>query len=305
MVKYIYIAFVVLQFILALGNRPKGSRWLYITSFVVFSIIQYLPWLDDINNRLYTLIGSFFLVGLAFSKGAFPNANGVLDYIGQFIVSTNGVITISLISVFGVYITASLLYLDPWHLITSFLQYLLMATSYINIINVYAFSNWHDVSWGTKGADKADALPSAQTTKKSDTEGGASIEVLEYELPQADIDGKFEKVVKRALTKYQPPKKNEKTTLDDAYKNFRTNLIITWIFSNWILVLLITSDSLSGQFFFDSNAQEEAATGLTDVERRTEIYFRVILYATAILAIVRYHITVLLTRLTLIAFPVA
>ena len=39
-VNYIYVAFVVLQFILALGNRPKSSKWLYITSFVVFAIIQ-------------------------------------------------------------------------------------------------------------------------------------------------------------------------------------------------------------------------------------------------------------------------
>ena len=128
------------------------------------------------------------------------------------------------------------------------LQYLLMATSYVNILNVYAFCNWHDVSWGTKGADKADALPSAQTTKKSDTEGGASVEVLEYELPQADIDSKFEKVVKKALMPYKEPKKDTSRSLDDAYKNFRTKLIITWIFTyrslvcvRWLIVLGIGS----------------------------------------------------------------
>lgn len=138
---------------------------------------------------------------------------------------------LALASTFGAYIVASLLYLDPWHLVTSFVQYLLMATSYINILNVYAFCNWHDVSWGTKGADKADALPSAQTTKKSESDGGASVEVLEYELPQADIDGKFEKVVKKALQPYKEPKSDEKPSLDDAYKNFRTKLIILWIFT--------------------------------------------------------------------------
>ena len=30
------------QFILALGNRPKGSKWSYIISFVIFGIIQYI-----------------------------------------------------------------------------------------------------------------------------------------------------------------------------------------------------------------------------------------------------------------------
>lgn len=30
---------------------------------------------------------------------------------------------------------------EPWHLITSFVQYLLMAPSFINVLNVYAFAN--------------------------------------------------------------------------------------------------------------------------------------------------------------------
>src|SRR5947207_92643 len=179
--------------------------------------------------RLYTLVSSFILVAIGF--GAVPEAIGWYDFINKFFVSINGVILIALASTFGTYIVASILYFDPWHLLTSFGQYLLMATSYVNILNVYAFCNWHDVSWGTKGADKADALPSAQTTKKSDTEGGASVEVLEYELPQADIDSKFEKIVKKALVPYKEPKKNDKPSLDDSYKNFRTKLIITWIFT--------------------------------------------------------------------------
>jgi len=33
----------------------------------------------------------------------------------------------------------------------SYPQYLFVASSYTNILNIYAFSNWHDVSWGTKG----------------------------------------------------------------------------------------------------------------------------------------------------------
>jgi chitin synthase len=42
-IKYIYVALVILQFILALGNRPKGSKWIYIFSFCMFALIQYLP----------------------------------------------------------------------------------------------------------------------------------------------------------------------------------------------------------------------------------------------------------------------
>ena len=34
---------------------------------------------------------------------------------------------------------------DPWHMITSFLQYLLLSPMYINILNIYAFANLDDV----------------------------------------------------------------------------------------------------------------------------------------------------------------
>ena len=36
-------------------------------------------------------------------------------------------------------------------MITSFVQYLLLLPSYVNILLIYAFCNLHDVSWGTKG----------------------------------------------------------------------------------------------------------------------------------------------------------
>jgi hypothetical protein len=60
------------------------------------------------------------------------------------------------------------------------------------------------------------------------------------------------------------------------------------MYRNWLLVLLITSDSLSGKFFFDSNQETEAAVqGQTDVQKRTADYFKYLLYATALLSFVR------------------
>lgn len=36
-------------------------------------------------------------------------------------------------------------------MLTSFVQYLLLLPSYVNILLIYAMCNLHDVSWGTKG----------------------------------------------------------------------------------------------------------------------------------------------------------
>lgn len=227
-VKYLYLGLLGLQFILALGNRPKGSRWSYIMSFVGFGLIQ-----------LYLLIDTVFLVVHSLSN---LNASK-LSSAGEFFSNTGpGIIVIAIAATFGLYFIASFLYLDPWHMFTSFPSYLMIMSSYINILNVYAFSNWHDVSWGTKGSDKAEALPSAKTEKAAD---GKATVIEEPDLPQADIDQQFEQVVKRALAPYvEPQQKNEKT-LEDSYKTFRTNLTTAWILSNAILCVAIQSSSFT------------------------------------------------------------
>ncbi|KAL9028998.1 MAG: hypothetical protein Q9196_002706 [Gyalolechia fulgens] len=247
--KYVYLAFVLLQFILALGNRPKGSKFTYVISFWVFAIIQ-----------LYLIVLSMYLVVRAFTGHGSGQTQIDLDsgadafFESFFKSSSSGIIIIALAATFGLYFVASFMYLDPWHMFTSFPQYLLVMSSYVNILNVYAFSNWHDVSWGTKGSDKADALPSAET-KKVD---GKTTVIEEPDKPQADIDQQFENTVKRALAPYVEPKTVEKKTLEDSYKSFRTRLVSAWIFSNWLLAVAITQDSFN-RFTAKKQQQQQAA----------------------------------------------
>lgn len=67
--------------------------------------------------------------------------------------------------------------------------------------------------------------------------------VEEVEQEQEDIDKKFEKVVKRALT---PSKVHETASrikdTEDSYKSFRTGLVYSWLVSNIILIIGVTSD---------------------------------------------------------------
>ncbi|KAI4724498.1 chitin synthase, class [Aureobasidium sp. EXF-10728] len=262
-VKYIYLAFVLLQFILALGNRPKGSKFTYIVSFCWFGLVQ-----------LYITVDALYLVVHAFTGGPGFNTDSPSDFVQSFFSSTGpGIIVIALAATFGLYFVASFMYLDPWHMFTSFPQYLLIMSSYINILNVYAFSNWHDVSWGTKGADKADALPSAKTEKAQD---GKATVIEEVDLAQADIDSQFETTVKRALTPYVAPKEKETKSLEDSYKSFRTRLVVFWIFSNALLAVAITSDNFD-KFGFTSGAS-----------KRTARFFQALLWANAIVALVRF-----------------
>jgi chitin synthase len=232
--QYVYLAFLVLQFILAFGNRPKGSKWSYLISFFVFGLIQF-----------YVVILSIYLVVQAFTSPTSQqlDTSSPEKFAASFFNSDGvGIIIIALAATFGLYFVASFAYLDPWHMFTSFPQYLLIMSSYVNILNVYAFSNWHDVSWGTKGSDKADALPSAKTEKGSD---GKHNVIEEPDLPQADIDSQFEATVKRALAPYVPPVESNEKTLEDSYKSFRTHLCTAWIGSNALLAVVITQNNFN------------------------------------------------------------
>ena len=236
LVNFIYLGFLLLQFILALGNRPKGSRVSYIVSFVVFGLIMF-----------YLVVLSIYLVIQAFAPDSKLSQidwhNGFGPLVASFFSSnSSGIIIIALVATYGLYIIASVLYLDPWHLLTSMPQYLFLQSSYVNILNVFAFCNWHDVSWGTKGSDKADVLPSAQTTKAAD---GKAAVIEEPDRPQADIDSAFEVTVKRALSPYVEPTEKETKSLEDSYKSFRTRLVTLWIFSNALLAVGITSGNLN------------------------------------------------------------
>ncbi|KAJ5288921.1 Chitin synthase G [Penicillium angulare] len=265
-IKYVYLGFLLLQFILALGNRPKGSKFSYLASFVVFGLIQ-----------LYIVIDSIYLVIRAFSGGApmdFTTDQGVGAFLKSFFGSSGaGIIIIALAATFGLYFVASFMYADPWHMFTSFPQYLVLQSSYINILNVYAFSNWHDVSWGTKGSDKADALPSATTTKD---EGSKDAVIEEPDKPQADIDSQFEATVKRALTPFVAPDDHEEKSLEDSYKSFRTRLVTFWIFSNAFLAVCITSEAVD-KFGFTNTATS-----------RTSRFFQALLWSNAVMALFRF-----------------
>ena len=201
-------------------------------SFLVFGVIQ-----------LYLIVLSMFLVVNAFRSDSGTDIEfdkGTSKFFQTFFASSSsGIIIIALAATFGLYFVASFMYLDPWHMFTSFPQYLLIMSSYVNILNVYAFSNWHDVSWGTKGSDKADALPIAKTTKA----GGKTAVIEEPDKPQVDIDQQFQDTVKRALEKYNAPVESKKKTLEDSYRSFRTRLVTAWILSNALLAVVITSDN--------------------------------------------------------------
>jgi len=236
-IEIIYLVTVVLQFVLALGSKPKNEKSSYVISFMIFGVIQG-----------YFMLNVVYLMVRVVKDKAWHNNGGDSNYISTFYSDIGSLtVIVTCCALFGVYYAASFLHLDPWHMFVSYPQYLFVSSAYTNILNIYAFSNWHDVSWGTEGEDDApafDALPSVRTR-------GDSRFVEEVARPQRDIDSTFEEVVKRALTPYVPRKEAQKPEiiLEQAFKSFRTRLVAVYIFSNFLLCIFVKNESFDNLKF--------------------------------------------------------
>lgn len=160
---------------------------------------------------------------------------------------------------------------------TSFFQYLCLAPSFTNVLNVYAFCNLHDVSWGTKGSDKAEALPSV-SSKKGKTEDTAVVE--EATRNKEDLEAHFKETVTRAVTKLEVKEVPEKPTMDDENRTFRTRLVSFWMLSNAGLAVAI--ENING-LPTGNEAADDAG-----LHAKQNIYFEIILYSTFGLAAVRF-----------------
>ena len=103
-------------------------------------------------------------------------------------------------------------------------------------------------SWGTKGSDQIDALPSISSTR----EKGDSSLVEDVVKVQEDIDFQFKQTVTRAVAPFIALPDTSKLSIDDENKTFRTRLVAFWMFTNGILGILVTN--ING---INTNAAEE------------------------------------------------
>lgn len=177
---------------------------------------------------------------------------------------------ISLMSTYGIWLIASLIMLDPWHMVTSFAQYMLLTPTFTNVLNVYAFCNTHDVSWGTKGDDKVEKLPSVNTkdgTGKTD-------------LPdEGDLNAQYQREIgvfaqKHVEVKTAPTPSMLQEKQMDYYRGVRTGVVLIWMVTNFGLAALVLSSAGLDRI---SSKDDQEAEKLS----RSNIYMSIVLWSVA------------------------
>jgi chitin synthase len=186
---------------------------------------------------------------------------------------TFSTLILSMLSTYVLWFVVSFLFFDAWHMFTSFLQYLLLTPSYINVLNVFALCNTHDLSWGTKGSDGAPSGGSAESGKD---------DKVKLVVPNPDIQ--YDKEL--ALLSETPEEEVETLKPDDIKKSYyasvRSGIVMAWIFSNLALCTLVLRVGSIG-VITKSAITEEAAES-----KNSGTYLFIVLWSVAGLSAFRF-----------------
>ncbi|KAE8443508.1 Chitin synthase, class 2 [Mollisiaceae sp. DMI_Dod_QoI] len=243
--RYVCILLICTQFILSMGNRPQGAKKLYLASMIIYAIIM-----------AYTVFACIYIIirQVTQKNSKIKLGNNMFT---NLVVST--------VSTVGLYFLMSFLYLDPWHMFTSAAQYFMLLPSYICTLQVYAFCNTHDISWGTKGDNVIHTdLGAAMGHGKGTT--------VELEMPseQLDIDSGYDEALRNLRDRIEVPAPvvSEAQQQEDYYKSVRTYMVLCWLIANAILAMAV------------SEAYGQTAVG-------SNFYLSFILWSVASLAVFR------------------
>ncbi|KXJ87709.1 glycosyltransferase family 2, chitin synthase [Microdochium bolleyi] len=265
--EWFYAISLLSCFVLSMGNRPAGSGKLYTAMVIFWAIIMIYLTFAAVFISVRAVQGQLELIKKA--GGTFNISNVFNDPVFFSLV-------VSMLSTYGIWLIASLMFFDPWHMVTSFIQYLLLTPSFINVLNVYAFCNTHDISWGTKGDDKPEELPSV------DTKDGKG----KTDLPdETDLDKQYEKELREFATKFvaekKPPSESQKAEAQmDYYRWIRSLVVLIWMITNFGLCAAVLSTA-----GLENLAPEATLEGKN---LRAQLYMKIVLWSVAVLSAFKF-----------------
>lgn len=209
--KYLIFCDLASLFIISMGNRPQGAKHLFIASMVILTICA-----------IYSIVCGFVFAIRSLESGTESHS--------AFIN-----IIVSLLSTYGLYTFASFMYLDPWHMFTSSIQYFITLPAFTCTLQIFAFCNTHDVSWGTKGSTQE----SKRLAKAIVVQGPDGKQIVETDWPQ-EVDKKYMEIKSRLKdVEFHETTIDEAQQKNDYYRDIRSRIVMIWMLSNLILIMAI------------------------------------------------------------------
>jgi chitin synthase len=244
-------------------RRPKATypyavRLLTSTYNFLLGIVVIL----SLGNKPQNVKAILTLAALLFAGLA-----GVTYYLAVEYATNSDAVTLgAAASSFLVYFLAGLCHGELGYLVISFVQYMLLLPTYINVLMIYAFCNTHDLSWGTKGIDSAHGVQ-AEAAKKNREDRKVSQATLDYRLQEARAELKE----KKATFVRESHKRDE-------LQEFRSILLIGWLASNSAAVTAVSS-----VFDYDASGNSQG-----HIIADPKDYMKGLFFATSFFNVVRF-----------------
>lgn len=289
--SWLYLLVTLSVFIFAFGNKPKGAQKAYWICTAIYGIMMG-----------YMIFCSVFL-SIKAVNAVIAEAKSSNTAVNALLLIKNATfrdILVSMCSTYVLYFVASALYLEPWHMFNSFIQYLLLSPMYINILSIYAFCNIHDISWGTKGSDGNEG--GGGGSKGNIKKGENNKFTLDVPTTAEEVDKLFTNeqnlltMDAQADTEVKDPESlSEEETLaivkkekaqkaeekQDYYAMVRSLTVLVWVLCNGVLIAVVTD--VGGVPKQKNASAENPIAGTND-----QTYLTVILWLVCALAAVRF-----------------
>lgn len=258
---WLYLASIVTTFVLSFGNKPKGTEKFYIVIVCFFAILM-----------AYMIFASIYMAVKSIQQ--IFDKHQQIDVTLFFKNEEFRDLVVANASTYALYFVASFLYFEPWHMFTSFLQYILLSPAYVNVLNIYAFCNIDDISWGTKG----DAGPQDLGAVKVREDGtfDVNIPIHKEEINQSYLNQLLKIKDPQKPVKHKPDVSNE-----DYYAFIRSMTVLVWMISNFIIIAIVLETGGIDQFSKSSQTQ-------TQRNNRSRTFLTVILWLVAFMALFRF-----------------
>ncbi|WBW72103.1 chitin synthase-like protein Chs2 [Schizosaccharomyces osmophilus] len=223
--EYIFLCTIFSQFVLAMGNRSRGSKKLSLLSLLIF-----------ISVMIYYLFCIFYVSLIPI----FIHSSHGYNIIGDNYFTN---VMLPCLIVLACYIFVSIISIDPLFLVTCLWQYVLLLPTRIYMEQVYALCHLHDASI----LNDTDVKTSNDLTETYRNEKKNKFAMIA--IPKTDMLNSIYNSTLRSLSDDDDRKSGASLnrmnansilcTTQDYYQDMRTRYVLVWALSNLILAIIL------------------------------------------------------------------
>ncbi|KAE8222510.1 hypothetical protein CF319_g4309 [Tilletia indica] len=284
---WVYVGVTGTVLVISLGNKPNGvaSQWFFKMASFFYAILV-----------LWVLAATGYLVFVTAEE--IRSRPGGWNWHNTFVDCNTSKLWVAALSTYGLWFLSACLVMQPAHVFTSIFQYLLISPTYVNIFNIFAFSNTNTFAWGTKGQTEDSSSKDFRAPRTNPAEE----DELPVSIPQLDrleasyrscmaritqqdfLTDKLERRLDRKMETGDAREARERERTLDYYSSFRTALVLGWVGTNVVLAIIVLSIEQGRSLWTGAVSRQPASI----CEQRGSTYMNFMLYSIAAIAAIKF-----------------